>query len=364
MGSIPGIEPVFVVGAGRSGTTPLQLALNMHPELGVYGETQAFFEYRRFGPPANEVNFRSLLDHWRGVLSECCPYNDLLENREIQSQLADAPSYAHILNILMGAIAAREGKSRWGEKTPAHILKLPEIRACFPNAGIIHIVRDPRAVVCSTIKAFNRGQFTDWNVYSAAHHWLRCLEVHARQESRKESENSDRYMLVRYEDFVTQPEESLNGICSFLGITFVRAMLKAHQVASDYVRPRRCGGKPDLHVLTRKPLDSGRTDAWRGILSPAQSKLIEQVAGRQMAGLGYEPAHEGESHAPLRVSYFSMRSAVWVSGEVLMNQIKIPYWAVRRVIDSRNASKGSDDAQNGATPVVNSTLSVKQKRMG
>jgi len=69
LGSIPEIEPVFVVGAARSGTTPLQLALNMHPELGVYGETQAFFVHRKFAAERTEMRLRRLLAYWRVVLS-------------------------------------------------------------------------------------------------------------------------------------------------------------------------------------------------------------------------------------------------------------------------------------------------------
>lgn len=358
LGSIPDIEPVFVVGAARSGTTPLQLALNMHPELGVYGETQAFFVHRRFGAEADGVSFRRLLEYWRAVVSGCCPYDDLLDDREVQIQLASAPSYAHILNTIMGAIAAREGKSRWGEKSPAHIFRLREIRACFPNARIIHIVRDPRAVVCSTIKAFERGQFTDWNIYSAANYWARCMNVHERQQSNR----TGHYMLVRYEDFVTRPEETLVVIGAFLGIGFVKEMLEAHRVAADYVRPGRSGEVSAMHALTRKPLDPGRTDAWKTTLSPAQSKLIEQIAGKQMAVLGYEPARQAYSPPRLQVSYFLTRWAVRESSRIVMNQVKVPYWAFRRAIDSQTSASGaSDGASNGNARSVNPVLSVGHK---
>ena len=357
LGSIPGIEPLFVVGAGRSGTTPLQLALNMGPELGVFGETQAFFVHRKFGAPADEVNLPRLIEYWRAVVSGCSPYGDLLDEPAIQAQLANAPSYAHIVNTIMGALAAREGKSRWGEKSPSHLFRLREIRTCFPNARILHIVRDPRAVVCSTIKAFNRGQFSDWNVYSAANYWVRCFKVHVREQATP----SDRYKLVRYEDFVTRPEASLSEICSFLGIRFVEEMLKAHRVASDYVRPGKSGEMPALHALTEKPLDPSRTDAWKEVLSPSQTKLIEQVAGKQMATLGYKPARKAYAPPRLRASYGLMR-AVWETGRILMNQVRAPYWAVQRAIDSRTkASKVPGGSRIGQSRPVNGVLSAGQK---
>ena len=337
LGSMPEIEPVFIVGAARSGTTPLQLALNMHPGLGVYGETQAFFVRRRFGAELNEVSFRRLLEYWRVVLSGCCPYSDLLDGPHIQERLRHASSFAQVLNVIMGALAAREGKGRWGEKSPAHIFRLADIRATFPNARVIHIVRDPRAVVCSTIRAFRRGEFNDWNVYSAAKYWARCIQVHTRQESSQVK----LYTLVRYEDLVTRPEITLKSICSFLGLTFVEEMLNAHRVASDYIRPGRSGKMPDLHALTEKPLDATRTDAWKGTLSAAQARLIEQVAGKQMMALGYLPERK-EYNPPklIRVSRFSPRWTFLESRRITTNQIRTPYWALRRVLDlGRNALK-------------------------
>jgi hypothetical protein len=358
LGSLPGIEPVFVVGAARSGTTPLQLALNMHPELGVYGETGAFFVHSRFGAVADEVNFRRLLEYWQVIVSGCCPYHDLLDNQELLGELAHASTYAHILNTIMGTIAAREGKNRWGEKTPAHLFRLKEIRTAFPNARIIHIVRDPRAVVCSAIKAFEGGQFTDWNIYRAANYWLRCVRVHERQQSSR----NDRYMLVRYEDFVSRPEATLNVVSSFLGIKFVNEMLKAHRVASGYVRRNRAGALPAMHALTQKPLDSSRSDAWKTILSADQSKLIEQVAGKQMVNFGYEPMRQPYSPPQLRVSYFVTRWAVGESRRVVMNQIKAPYWALRRALASRtNTAKAAEGAPIRIPPQSKPVLSGNQK---
>ena len=357
LGSIPEIEPVFVVGAARSGTTPLQLALNMHPELGVYGETQAFFVHDKFAAGPSEIKLRRLLAYWRVVLSGCCPYDDFLDNEHIQRRLAAAPTYAHILNVIMGAIAAREGKSRWGEKSPAHIFKLDEIRACFPNARIIHIVRDPRAVVCSTIKAFNRGQFSDWNIYSSARYWVRCLRAHARQVSTK----ADGYMLVHYEDFVTRPKETLTLISAFLGLKFVDEMLNAHRVAADYIRPDKSGNIPALHSLTQHRLDSGRTDAWKQILSPSQYKLIERTAGKQMATLGYLPARQEYSPPQMRVSFFLPRWAVGEGRRIVMKKIREPYRALRRVIDSQTSTVTSPEPGSFESSPLNLKPSVRQQ---
>ncbi len=334
LGSLAEVEPVFIVGAARSGTTPLQLALNRNPEIGVYGETQAFFVRRKFGADVTEAGSWRRLEFWRLVLASCSPYTDLLDREEIQQRLAHASSYAQLLDLVMGAIATREGKSRWGEKTPAHIFRLNEIRTCFPKARIVHIVRDPRAVVCSNIKAFTHSQFNDWNVYSFAKYWVRCLRVHGREIAAR----NDRYLLVRYEDFVTRPQSTLEEICSFLGVPFAEDMMRAHLAASDYVRPGRSGKIPPMHALTERPLDSTRTDAWKTILSAEQSKLVEQIAGKQMMAMGYAPARKEYVPPQMRVSRFSPRWALFEGSRIAMKNIKVPYWALRRALDSERAA--------------------------
>jgi len=340
LGSIPDISPVFIVGVGRSGTTPLQLALNMHPQLGVYGETQAFFVHRKFGAEAGEIRLERLLKYWRGIVTNYTPHKDLLDSDEMRSQLAYAPGYAQVVNLIMGGIAARDGKNRWGEKSPAHIFRIAEIRACFPNAQIIHIVRDPRAVACSSIKAFSGGQFTDWNVYCSTRYWLRCFKIHGQQQPAEEG--LGRYLLVRFEDFVTRSEKTLQSISSFLGLDFAPEMLKAHQTAAKYVPLDSSGNMPTLHALTQRPLDASRADAWKRILTPEHAKLVERLAGRQMRTLGYECASSGEDHpAQVSTTYFSAR---WMASEgrrIANKQARPLYWAAQRVIESTEQTRAA-----------------------
>jgi hypothetical protein len=352
---------VFVVGAGRSGTTPLQLALNMHPRLGVYGETQAFFVHRRFGAEIGESRLGPLLKHWGPMVASCCPYEGLLDGSEIHSKLANASSYAEILDVILGAIAKREGKQRWGEKSPAHVFRLPEIRSCFPNAQIVHIIRDPRAVVSSAIKAFGDGKFNDWNVYRAARYWVRCARIHSEQQLGK---TPDLYTLVRYEDFVDQPEKTLRGISTFLGIGFLPDMLQAHRVASKYVQKANSGDMPAHHALTQKPFDASRADGWKKVLSPEHTKLVEQIAGKPMAALGYEPVRSREYQPPrMRAVYFSTR---WIAAEgrrIADKQARAPYWALQRMLESREQARPAQRDTSPA-PLLDSMRGTKRSSVG
>jgi hypothetical protein len=305
----------------------------MHPQLGVYGETQAFFVHRKFGAETGEGRLAPLLKHWVPMVASCCPYEGLLDTEQMRANLTNAASYAEVLNAMLGAIAKREGKSRWGEKSPAHLFKLAEIRSSFPNAQVVHIIRDPRAVVSSAVKAFGGGLFSDWSVYRAAKYWVRCFRVHQQQSGQA----SERYTLVRYEDFVTYPERTLRSLSTFLGLDFVSDMLEAHRVASKYVQKENSGNMPTHHLLTQKPLDASRADAWKRVLSPEHTKLIERIAGKPMATLGYEESSSREYVPPrMRTVYFSTR---WIAAEgrrIADKQARTPYWALRRILASEH----------------------------
>lgn len=331
LGSISDISPVFIVGMGRSGTTPMQLALNMHPELGVYGETQALIVHRKFGMPSDAIELGRLCAYWHRVIADQTPHKELLLDRSLQGKLSSAPTYAQVMASILGEMATRDGKARWGEKTPAHIFRLDEIYACFPKAKVIHMIRDPRGAVCSGIQAFSNGEFTDHRVFQTAKYWRRVFRVH--QSCAKL--DSTRYMLVRHDDFVREPEAALRGVCNFLDVDFVPEMLTFHKTAANYIRKTKDGKLPTRHLQTQRPVDAARAEAWRAVLTPRHVRLIEAVVHREMQTVGYEPTGDRATLAA-RAELFC-RSAWWKGSEtrrLARKEARVVYWGLRRVFDS------------------------------
>ena len=65
------------------------------------------------------------------------------------AQFVHCRSYAQMLNVLFSAWAAREGKPRWGDKTPQYVASIPVLLTLYPNAKVIHCYRDGRDVALS-----------------------------------------------------------------------------------------------------------------------------------------------------------------------------------------------------------------------
>jgi hypothetical protein len=333
LGSMPEVSPIFVVGMGRSGTTPLQLALNMHPQLAMFGETQAFLERRRYATLQRPGNLEQFVAEWRMVLRDSSPDTTLLQEREFKLRLAQCGSYAAALNEVMSALASRQGKSAWGEKTPAHIFTLDSIFRCFPNARILHIIRDPRGAVSSSIRFLQRD-FTDWNVYAGAHYWLRCIHVHDSQVRNR----NPRYCSLRYEDLIKNGEQTFRDVCAFLRIDFWPEMLQFHLSAKNHVPKDANGRIVQHHSRTQLPLDSSRAEAWQKELTAHQVGIIERYTGQKMIENGYSLSGGRGRHTTGRGWDSAGFRARWATAECQRWVIKLgmdSYWVARHLFADR-----------------------------
>ena len=273
----------FVVGNHRGGTTLLQSMLNTHPAITVPPETQYFQEVwpkrETLGDLATPAGREQAIAFLGSV--DCTIRALKLDPAAIAAELPETGAdYADLLVALLTAWARPRQKTRVGDKSPGHIHCVPEMARCFPKARFIASLRDPRGVVSSELGAVWGARSVD----QIGRRWRRVIDEHRELER---SLPPHRYMMLRYEDLVTDPESTLRGVCEFLGEDFDPAMLRY------YERPgSELGFDPSesWKLNTLRPLDPGRLEAWREKLSPIQIALIERAAGEHLEGLGYTRA--------------------------------------------------------------------------
>ena len=130
----------------------------------------------------------------------------------------------------MEAYADSRRRAVIGEKTPAHFRHVDTLLDWFPDARVIHMIRDPRAVYVSEVK--RRTAIPDTLPYrwlarvppamralilvQVARTWAEAVNHHRRNARRY----PDRYRLVRFEDLVREPEQVVADLCRFLGVAF------------------------------------------------------------------------------------------------------------------------------------------------
>jgi hypothetical protein len=134
---------------------------------------------------------------------------------------------------------------------------------------MIHLVRDPRGVLNSYRK--HRGDKA-WQ--RATRHWKR-VHLAARRLGSSLAEHA--YLLVRYEDLCTRPEETLGGICRFLDVEEIDLVEEATGRQHHLI-----GNRMRLRAFNGLRLDEG----WRGDLSAAEISHCMQIAGDVIGALG------------------------------------------------------------------------------
>ena len=184
MNSLSHKGPVFIVGAPRSGTTLLQYMLRAHPALSLpTGESHFFIPLYRhaaqYGDLSQADNVRRVLRAMEAQSAEFL-YTDLhglkfdVETLTREFVTEGRRTIRDIITGLFEKNAVGEGKPRWGDKTPYYVLHIPKLLEWWPDAQIIHIVRDGRDVALSMFA--RRHDFGAYNTYLAAKQWAQYVE--------------------------------------------------------------------------------------------------------------------------------------------------------------------------------------------
>jgi hypothetical protein len=293
-------RPFFIVGHPRSGTTLLRFMLSSHPRLYVPDET-GFLPFLEVNPqsPLDPPALAGLLRRvgqlnrfWDGLVSDEAAFYASLSK-------IGPPTLPLVLDALYRLQAPR-GTARWGDKTPLYIQYLPQIDAIFPDAQIIHVIRDGRDAALSARAKWGRSRpYMDLSYL--LRNWVRNVQT---GRATGEQLGPRRYYEVRYEALVTDPAAALQELCRYLDEPYDAAMLDYRKLA------RREGGGIDAHVETQEALHSRSAGRWRREMTPFERKLAHTIAAPLLAELRYE-ADEGlgppTTAERLRMAWLSAR---------------------------------------------------------
>ncbi len=281
----------FIVGAERSGTTLLQSILVSAPGMHIPPETKFYGIYKTqkwlWGNLKKDRNIRRVIRkacqhqrHW-GVI-----FDEEIFGRYVMAAPRTADGL--FLSILAASDANEPQPARFiGEKTPLHIRYVGRLREAFPQARFVHIIRDPRAVVASNLKRLpvavgSEKVYTTREIGAHVDMWRQAVKIHHRYADRL---GPQRYLLVRYENLVTDPRAAILPVCRFLDVEFTEAMLKPHN------RRKRLQRDDNLSLFcnTQKPIFTDSIQKWRTELSQDQISLVEHGLRKEMKLMGYEP---------------------------------------------------------------------------
>ena len=272
--------PIFVIGCPRSGTTLLTLMLSSHRRLTIPPETRflvpVWRKRLRFGDLTDPDNRSKLADEL--VKTKGTKFKHLrVDPDTVRAAIIDgAPTIGSAIGAVYRAYAQSQGKPRWGDKQPTYFRNIEMLRAMWPDAQFIHLVRDGRDCVAS----LKRMRWWKHGTIVATATWVHSVDCAHRARSRLPA---TAFTEIRYEDLVSDYPTVLPQLCEFLGEEFDEAMLRPQKLARELPGKQR----RKWHWRTAKYIGPRRVGTHTELLTPRESALIERVAGTRLRALGY-----------------------------------------------------------------------------
>jgi hypothetical protein len=281
----------FVCGVTRSGTTLIRLMLDSHPELAIPGETHWVPKLIR-----RVENQERTPDELADLIIGSKRWQEFhLDADRLRERFREMPrgNAADAIRAFYLLYAEREGKSRYGDKTPGYVREMIRIQRTLPEVRFIHIIRDGRDVSLSHMR-MNWGPRT---YEESAQLWVERIS-----KARRMAPKVRHYHEVHFEDLVRDTEGTLRRVCDMIDLDFDPAMLDYHERAEERLQEknvdlvRRHGptqpaaARMESHKLAKEPPRQDRLEAWRHKMTEEEIASYERIAGPLLRELGYELA--------------------------------------------------------------------------
>jgi hypothetical protein len=286
---------IFVVGNSRSGTHLVSGILGNHARVYTFNELH-FFEQLWTPKDVSRHLTRDegiqlaarLLDiNAHGYLRQGKSSSFAAEAQRLLGKISnDELTSVRVYEEFLLHETCRHGKVIPCEHTPRNVLYIGEILGMFPESRVIVMVRDPRDILLSQKRRW-RQKFFGANVpiTESIRTWINYNPITISQLWNVSLRATDRLaadprlLYVYFEDVIDHPEQTLTGVCEFLGLDFHPDMLLVpHRGSSSQANePEKLG--------IRK-----RARSWqKGGLTSTEIYLCQKLCGDRMRGHHYEP---------------------------------------------------------------------------
>jgi hypothetical protein len=298
---------LFIGGCPKSGTTLLLSLMDSHPQLVVLPEETFYLEnhpkyqalpaFRDRLHQLLESTSLRLLGHGQvknthvAISPDVRDYSkfDYKRFMTLTEEFVNQPwlNDSLLFSELIRAYAIVQGLDwkkcvRWVEKSTSNEVQHIAMDELYPDARLVQVVRDPRAVFASRKKFLMNRCGLHTKAHRLVREWNRSS-----QEIPRLQRHPDRFLVIRYEDLVKNPKEIMQAVCRLAGIDFIEELLQ----------PTRAGEKwqgNSAFQATFSGINAAPTDQWKGQLTEHEIWWIELHCRKGMELAGYPLQTDGK----------------------------------------------------------------------
>lgn len=262
MGNCEGLRRLFVLGSPRSRTTVVQTVLAQACDLATMASTNWWLEHR----------ITRVLNGDEGMSrAQARPFAIQRICAHVAAATGIVLPEPFRIEDALDRLALETGAVGWLEKTPMHVLAIPEIERDVPHARFVHVIREPAAVLRSLIRraranpgmigaAFQSRQKNGEAV------WRACVHATLQQHGKPQ------HLVIDSEAFVADPEADAVRVATLLDIDYRTpndpGRVRAAQAARPSPRPWKSDATGPVRRITHadqiplEPLDTDTVMLW------------------------------------------------------------------------------------------------------
>lgn len=255
---------IYILGAGRSGSTILATTLNNHEEIHYVGELHHFFSYVKSNSQCSCGKTIRSCEFWKKVLNglprsykdDPQKFEHLCNKMEYHSSIPlhlmgfkkdkQFDKYKDVQENLISSIH-QETSSRYILDSAKYIGRFLALKKIFKNqVKVIFLVRDLRGVICSFKKNVQTQNsplktYIYYMVINMTAHFLNILPKF-------------KILKIRYEDIVDHPASTFHQIGNFLDLELSECAKKIEE-QKPFKMPHIIGGnrlKVSSNIIIKK----------------------------------------------------------------------------------------------------------------
>jgi len=288
------LEPIFIIGCARSGTTIFGECFKNNSQCIYLHEKDIWKKYTiankifRFmwGRTSNPTSIRTM--HYK--------ITKILRNLRLMKSSSHVLTADNVTSKMVERVEqfmSNLGNKRLVVKHPRNSLKIPFILKVFPNAKFVHIIRDGRDVTCSLMEPQGSGYWAHikplgWEYWQDnypkgpikyAWQWNTVINI---INSEKEKIPKDNFVEIHYEDFVSNPEKTIRFIFEKFAIPFEKPQKDLCKLVQNEMKDSYIAGEKYVTYDHAK-----RIGRYKENLTREELIDVERILGKSNAKYNY-----------------------------------------------------------------------------